>query len=91
MDLDHNGHTTIGLSINPPRLVGQYEHLTASVEERLNAGRSYAGADFTKLLYPRQTRRSLLVIGRKLLSPSIGTPTKMVSTAEPRLYESRLF
>ncbi len=51
LDLQHKRKTTIGISVNPPEIVDKYEHLTASVEERLAAGRDYVEAGYSVALH----------------------------------------
>jgi spore photoproduct lyase len=46
LDLDHGGKTVCSWSLNPPKIIGEEEHLTASLDGRLRAARLCADAGY---------------------------------------------
>ena len=46
LDLEHNGHTTLSWSVNPPKIASVYEENLPPVDERLKAMRRVAAADY---------------------------------------------
>ncbi len=46
LGLEHRSHTRVRFSINTPRIIAQYEHLTPDLEERLAAARKVAAAGY---------------------------------------------
>jgi spore photoproduct lyase len=46
LNLDHGERTVCSWSLNPPRIIAEEEHLTASLDERLRAARRCANAGY---------------------------------------------